>query len=188
VSKKIRSLRSHCLAIGVVALSLVALSACSSSSKNTANPADVPPTTRPDAASSTTVAGSGSPPSTIAPAATGRVDLTATGRVTFHITGTKLRCATREIQLLGTDYPVIGKMFSVNILSAPNPPEVQWSYTTRLNFDSQSSGRLRSSEGIRVRTSPLKVLFSHYVLSSPLRLGAPRPAPVTLEGAITCPR
>jgi hypothetical protein len=147
--------------IGGFVLALM-VSACGSSSKSA--------TTQPSA---TTGSGEKQP-------ARAHVDLTASGGVKFHITGTKADCGATGVNLTVADYPEVGN--NLNIGAINGGAFFKWLFNNSVIYSNTST-----TTGVTLTTDPFKVVLKGTKLVTGVPAGAPAKPAVTLNGTIQCP-
>jgi hypothetical protein len=104
---------------------------------------------------------------------TAQVDLTASGGVTFHITGTKATCGADGFFVNGTDYPEVGDVLNVS-QAGSTKASVKWLYKNGVNY-------LDFPAGITIAKNPTKVVLN----GATIRSG--NGPTVSLSGVVTCP-
>jgi hypothetical protein len=109
------------------------------------------------------------------PSASAHVDLTASGGVKFHITGTKARCGATGVNLTVADYPEVGN--NLNIGAINGGAFFKWLFNNSVIYSNTST-----TTGFTVTTDPFKAVLK----GTKLVAGPAKPA-VTLNGTITCP-
>jgi hypothetical protein len=113
--------------------------------------------------------------------ATAHVDLTVSGALKFHITGTKADCngLGDGVDLSGADYPEVHD--NLHIGSFNGVPEFKWLHGSVIYTNNSTVA------GVTVTTHPFKAVLSGTKLDAAVPLGAPAQPGVTLSGTIACP-
>jgi len=166
--------RGRGLLIAGFALALIVVGACGSSSKSTTTQ---PSTTKKSTKPGDTTSGAGT-----TQAGSAHVDLTASGGVRFHITGTKADCngLGDGVDLTAADYPEVGK--NLNIGAINGGAFFKWLFDNSVIYSDTST-----TAGVTITTQPFKVVLKGTKLVAAVPVGTPAKPAVMLTGTITCP-
>lgn len=167
--------RRRALSVAAVALALL-VSACGSSSKSTSSP---------NSSSAPGTSASGlSPSTTSGGAASAQVDLTASGALTFHITGTKALCngSGSGVDLTAADYPEVGNDLSIGSFNG-GAPSFKWLFSNDVIYANNAA----TDAAVTFTLHPFTVVLKSAKLVAAVAIGTPAKPGVTLTGTITCP-
>ena len=156
-------------------MALVSLAACgSSSSKSTTTQPGTTAGSNATTGQNATTQGGGT-----TQGATAHVDLTVSGALKFHITGTKANCYQDGVDLSSADYPEVHQ--NLHIGAYNGVPEFKWLYDSVIYTNNSTVA------GVTVTTHPFTAVLSGTKLGAAVPAGTPAQPGVTLNGTVTCP-